>query len=70
MINIYLLLKYNASLHIAKVSKVNNKYVHINISNDDVKIVTDFEADYFAAFSVELINALLDEFEKGVKSNE
>lgn len=70
MINIHLLLKYNASLHITKVSKANNKYVHITISNDDAKLATDFEADYFAAFSVELINALLDEFEKEVKSNE
>lgn len=66
MINICILLKYNASLHITKVSKVNNMYVHITISNDDAKLATDFEADYFAAFSVELINALLDYFEREV----
>ena len=68
MINIYLLLKYNASLCIKKVSKVNNKYVHITIKNDDVKLNVDYEAADFAAFSVEIINALLDEFEKEVKA--
>lgn len=66
MINICILLKYNASLYITKVSKVNNMYVHIAISNDDAKLAADFEADYFAAFSVELINALLDHFEREV----
>lgn len=68
MINICILLKYNASLHITKVSKVNNMYVHITISNDDAKIAADFEADYFAACSVELINVLLDYFERGVNA--
>ena len=68
MINICILLKYSASLHITKVSKVNNKYVHVTISNDDAKLAADFEAEYFAAFSVELINALLDQFEKEVNA--
>lgn len=40
MINIYILLKYNASLHIEKVAKANNKYIQITISNDNVKIRT------------------------------
>lgn len=70
MINIYLLLKLNASLHIAKVSKANNKYVHITVANDDIKLNVDYEAGVFAVFSVEIINALLDEFEKEVKSND
>ena len=67
MINIYLLLKLNASLHI---TKANNKYVHITIANDDAKINADYEANVFVVFSVEIINALLDEFEKEVKSND
>ena len=70
MINIYILLKYNASLHIDKVSKANNMYIRITVSNDNAKLRTEFETPYFEAFSVEIINALLDEFEKEVKSIE
>lgn len=66
MINIYILLKYNASLHIGKVSKANNMYIHIIITNDNAKICADFESAFFEAFSVETINELLDEFEKEV----